>query len=341
MKSRFNPNILLAANVAMLNDNTRFFAKESDNAPHGVVLAANDANFDAAHFSEPLTEMVIDFPDAEGLDTLLENAFPSVPVGRGFEYWTHDSTEAFQAALNNEDIREIGGDFAEIRLTGTKVDGRTDNKGLTIVLDNDQGGEDPAVQQAAVLNLKNRLLRSELYRSNVLLDANDTASGSINWKTAGSDPDGDILSNIDLSGDARGINANTVLYGGGAWVKRYLGLGVDANSGKFGSRSLTPQQLAPLLGVDQVLISNFRYQSSATAKTKVIADNIWIYYVKKGASTSDPSNFKRFVTSVPGGGMFRVYVTPLVKRTKISVEHYSRIACTSTLGIRKQPVTFS
>jgi len=283
---------------------------------------------------------VIDYPDAEGLDTLLDAAAPPVPVGRHFSYVSHDSIESFQAAINDEDKREIGADFPEVRLTGTANDGRTDNKGLTMILDNDQGGEDPAVQQAAVLNLRNRLLRTELYRLEALLEANDTPA-SKNWKTAGSDPDGDLMAAIDLSGDARGINPNIALFGGGAWVKRYLGLGVDANSGKFASRSLTPAQVAELTGLDAVLKSNFRYQSNATTKAKVIADKVYIYYAKRGAMPSDPSNIKRFVSSVPGGGLFRVYVTPVLKRTKVTVEHYSRLVCTSTLGIRQLVITYA
>lgn len=332
--------LLLAANVAALNDMSRLFPASVDTAGHGLIMAANDANFDAAHLSEPLTEMVIDYPDQDGLDVLLDAAAPPVPVGRAFQYTSHDTLEAFQLALNDEDKREIGGDFAEIRLTGTLVDGRTDNKGLTMILDNDQGGEDAAVQQAAVLNLRNRLYRSDLYRLQALLENNDTVHASPNWKAAGSDPDGDLVAAVDASGDARGINPNIALYGGGAWTKRFLGLGVDANSGKFASRSLTPAQVAELCGLDTVLKSNFRYQSSASAKTKIIADKVFTYYAKRGAMPSDPSNIKRFVTNVPGGGVMRVYITPLLKRTKVTVEHYSRLVCTSTLGIKQLVVTY-
>jgi hypothetical protein len=262
-------------------------------------------------------------------------------VGRSFSYLTADSASAFQLDADNADIREIGGSFAEVSRKGTAVDGRTDNKGLITYLDNDQGGEDPAVQQATVNNLRNRLLRTELYRLNVLLDANDTASGSVNWKSSGADPEADILSNIDLGGDARGIDSNIVLYGGGAWTKRLMSLGIDANAARYASRTLTKEQLADLLGVDKVLVSKFRYQNAAATKTKIIADNVWIYYVKPGASKDDPSNIKRFVTAVPGGGMFRVYIQPVLKRTAVAVEHYSRLACTSTLGIYKQPVTYT
>jgi hypothetical protein len=51
----------------------------------------------------------------------------------------------------------------------------------------------------------------------------------------------------------------------------------------------------------------------------------------------DPSNIKRFVT----GSDLKVYVEKRLKRTFVSVEHYSRIVCTSTLGIYKLPTTYT
>lgn len=332
----------LAGNTSDLNNNELIYGKFNGDAKHGMVMAANDANFDSAHLSEPLTEYLVDFPDEEGLDVLLEQAFPSVPVGRAFSYRVHDDKESFQAALSDEDIREIGGDFANVRRTGTQADGRTDNKGLVMILDNDQGGEDPAVQQRAVANLRNRLLRTELYRGEALLEANDTAT-TPNWgaSNAAADPDGNLVETIDLSGDARGIDANTVLYGGSAWVTRFLSLGLGSNAARHATRNLTPAQLAELVGVERLLKSKFRFQSSPTAKSKIVAGKVYAYYAKAGAMADDPSNIKRFITSVPGGGPMRVYIESKLKRTIVCVEHYSRLILTSSLGIRKIAPTYT
>jgi hypothetical protein len=339
MKSKL---LLLAANVANLNDNGQIFAPFSNDAPAGVIMAANDANFDATNLSEPLTEFIADTPDEEGLDTLLEAACPSVPVGRSFTYRKHNELEAFQAAVSDEDIRHEGGEFPIVRLTGTQENGRTYNKGLTIILDNDLGGEDPAIQQRAITNLRNRLLRTELYRLEALLEANDTAT-TPNWgaTNTAADPDGDLMSAINLGGDARGIDCNTVLYGGGAWVTRFLSLGIGSNAARHQTRNLTPEQLASLLMVDRLAVAKFRRQSSATAKTKVVGDKVFAYYTKSGAMPNDASNVKRFVTPVAGGGVFRVYVENVLKRTKVTVEHYSSIDITSTLGIRKIAPTYT
>ncbi len=337
-----NRFLALAGNVAGLNDHSKIFMPFNGDAPHGVIMAANDANFDQTHLSEPLTEYIVDTPDDEGLDVLLDAAFPSVPVGRSFSYRVHDTKESFQIALNDEDVREIGGDFAQVRRTGTQADGRTDNKGLIMILDNDQGGEDAAVQQRAVANLRNRLLRTELYRGEALLEANDSAV-TPNWgaSNAAADPDGDLVQQADLSGDARGIDANIALYGGSAWVTRFLSLGLGGNAARHQTRNLTPQQLAELAGLEKVIKSKFRYQSSATAKSKVIGAKVYLYYAKSGAMPDDPSNIKRFITSVPGGGMFRVYIEARLKRTVVAVEHYSRLVLTSAVGIRKIAPTYT
>lgn len=311
-------------------------------ARSGGIYLANDSNFDAAHLSEPLTEFIVGVSEQQDLLALLNAAAPEVPVGRAFTYRTHDEKEDFQShAGDDSDVREIGGDFARVRRTGAQVDGRTDNKGLTMVIDNDQGGENPLVQQRAVQNLLDRLCRSELVRLDTLLDANDTSDGK-NWGSSNSaaDPDYDVVYNVDASGDARGINANVVLFGGGAYVKRIAALRRSASSGAFATGSLTPEQLAEFYGVDRVVRSNVRYQSTASAKAKVVADKVYVYYAGQNMMTDDPSNVKRFVT-MTDAGPFRVYVTPELKRTLVTVEHYSRLVVTSTLGIRKIAVTFT
>lgn len=198
------------------------------------------------------------------------------------------------------------------------------------------------MQQRAVTNLRNRLLRTEIYRTEALLEANDTAL-TPNWgaSNTAADPDGNIASDLDLGGDARGIDSNIIVYSGGAWLRRFLSLGLGDNAARHQTRNLTMQQVADLLGVDKVVKAKVRYQSSSTAKTKIGDNKVYSYYVKPGAMPTDPSNIKRFVTPVPGGGMFRVYITPLLKRTAVTVEHYSSIDLTSSLGIRKTAPTFT
>jgi len=343
------PNILTASilaacigNIQTFNDQSQLYTPYTEGCAgtqqHGTVMAANDANFDAEHLSEPLSEYIVGAPEDEGLLEAINALAPSIPVGRSFTYRTHDTKEQFQSdSADDGDIREIGGDFAKVRRTGAPVDGRTDNKGLIMVLDNDQGGEDSGVQQRAVLTLRNRLLRSDLRRVMVALDANDTNDAKT-WSSGTPDPDLDVLVANDAGGDDRGVDGNIVVWGKSAWIKRMIGARSLATAGAFASAGISPMQAAALAGCDRGIVLPFRYQSTATAKAKVLGDAVFIYHAKQGAMADDPSNIKRFVTNTPSG-VFRVYIISELKRTLVCVEHYSRIVAASTLGIRKLTIT--
>ena len=97
--------------------------------------------------------------------------------------------------------------------------------------------------------------------------------------------------------------------------------------------SMTPEQLAQLFRVDRVLISRERYQSSSSAKSKIVGSYVLMYAAPKGITRDDPSNVKQFITPTGEGGV-RVYRQEHAKYVDISVEHYSNIVITSTLGIR-------
>jgi hypothetical protein len=98
--------------------------------------------------------------------------------------------------------------------------------------------------------------------------------------------------------------------------------------------------LAQLLGVDQVIVSRERYQSSASAKTQIVANKVIIYMAYPGVGKDDPSDIKRFVSAVDGGGFLRVYVQRMnAKSTDITVEHYSNLVTPDTLGIQQLTVS--
>lgn len=106
--------------IELANDMTAFYPLLPESGGNnGGIYAANDANFDAEHLSEPLVDYIVGAEDDEGLVALLDAAAPVVPVGRAFTYRQHDTKESFQSDhLSDLDIREIGGDFAQIRRTG-------------------------------------------------------------------------------------------------------------------------------------------------------------------------------------------------------------------------------
>jgi len=304
---------------------------------------ANDANFDATHLNEPLTEYVRGVPDTDGLQAAIDAIAPMVPTGRRFSHLQHNELAAFQDDAGDDgDIRMLQGEFRKVSNKGTQTDGATDNKGLMIVLDNDDGGEDAAVQQYHVANLRNRLLRSEVRRAITLIDAAATSSGTPNWGTSATtpDPDADLLTMVDDSQVARGCIANILVLGGTAALRRKLALRRLTSAGGFSTSGLTDAELAQLMGVDQVVTLKAAYQSSASAKTRIAGSVAYAYYAMKGATKDDPSNVKRFVT-MTAGGAFRVYIVPVLKRTQIVVEHYSRIVITATVGLRKLTPTYT
>jgi hypothetical protein len=91
--------------------------------------------------------------------------------------------------------------------------------------------------------------------------------------------------------------------------------------------------------VDKIYVSRERYQSGAAAKSEVLGSAVYAFFAEDGVDTEDPSNIKRFVSNFSGeqgGGLVRVYVQQVsAKLVAITVEHYSKVIVTSTLGMRK------
>lgn len=83
-----------------------------------------------------------------------------------------------------------------------------------------------------------------------------------------------------------------------------------------------------------------RYQD-VSSKTAILGNEVYMFYARNGVMKDEPSNIKRFVTPVDGGSMFRVYVDERSKFSDITVEHYSNIVVTSTIGISKLVVSAS
>lgn len=139
---------------------------------------------------------------------------------------------------------------------------------------------------------------------------------------------------------ASGIRPNRIGYGDTAWSKRQLSHRAQNNAGGYASAGMTPEQLAAYLAVDQVLISKERYQSTASAKAEIVNNLVLMFEACSGADVDDPSNIKRFVSPVEGGGDLRVYLQQVsAKIWALTVEHYSNIVITSTLGIRQFTVS--
>jgi hypothetical protein len=314
-------------------NNTPLHADLGTNAnPVGVICAANESRFSSTHYSEPLTAYTVGWRDPEALDQLIEDLFPSVQVGRRFEFKSAVNAEAFLSEA--DDIRAIGSTFKRVEYKGSSVNEKTINKGLTIRVDHDDEIGD-GWREFYVQMLMQRLLRNDLRRGVTLVDAASTNAAKV-WSAA-TNPDGHIREALKAGADASGIRPNIVVFGEAAADLR-MDAYETANTPYAGrAASMTEVELARKLMVDLVRTVKARYQSSASAKTSVIASVMYAYLALKGVTKDDPTNVKRFTTPARGG-RFGVYVQEHEKFTDISVEHYSNIVITSTLGIRKLTV---
>lgn len=305
-----------------------------------VIEAANDANIEGFALSMPLTQMITAVPDPENLQQVLDTLFPPVPVAMFFTYLQENEAEGMIAHANADLIRPVGGEFRTVTTTGTQATNRVFNKGLTIYLDHDQGGNLPSVQQRYVASLRNKIWRSELVAGLDLLDAAAIEEGSTNWGSSTSNPDGDVRASLKTAGDLRGINSNTVLYGNGCWLNRALAYEQAGRTNGGQKASYTPERLAQELDVDNVVNLKVRKRTSATALTGLVNSVVYNYYAQQQATPDDSSNVKRFVREGAGGAM-EVFVENMLKRTKLTVSCYSNIVITNSVGIRKRTVTYS
>lgn len=306
---------------------------------HGDVAIANDARFTESYFSQPLTTFAVGWKDGENLDAELEFVAPSISVPRRFEYAEDNSAEEFLSETT-DDVRAIGADFKRVEYKGTKTSAKTANRGLTMRVDLDEVADKANWETMYTEKLLRRVKRGALRRAVTLLAAAATNTAKT-WDTSsGKDPDQDVLSDIVTSTTAIGIKPNKVLYGDTAWSKRILAHRAQSSAGGFASAGISEEELAAWLGVDRVMRSRARYQSTSSAKAEIVSNLVLMFMALDGQDTEEPSNIKRFVTPTASGGPFRVYTQQIgAKLYDITVEHYDLIKITSTLGIRKFTVS--
>lgn len=304
----------------------------------GELCLANESRFNAAFFSEPLTAYAAGWREPNNIEALLDFIAPPVQVGRRFEYKLATNTEAF--LTDTDDARAIGADFKRVEYKGSSVQDKTINRGLTIRVDLDMAGDMPNWRELYTARLLQRVLRSELRRAIDTL-VNNATNTAKTWDTsAGKDPDQDILQELLAAIDSSGVRPNRLVFGDSAWNKRLLAHRAQATAGGFASASLTPEQLASFLGVDGARVSRERYQSSASAKSKVVPDIVLLFHGLDGVTADDPTHAKRFWSAVEGGGKFRVYEQQVnSKMVDLTVEHYSNVLITSTIGLRKLTIS--
>jgi len=203
-----------------------------------------------------------------------------------------------------------------------------------------QVDEIPNWRELYTSRLLQRLLRNELRRG--ITAASAAASNTARtWDTtAGKDPDQDILTDLIAAVDDSGVRPNRIVFGDLAWNKRILAHRAQTSAGGYASAALTTDELAAFLGVDGIMISRERYQNTLTAKAKITPDIVLEFFGNDGMTPEDPSNFKRFWSGAEGGVKYRVYEQQVsAKLIDLTVEHYSNVIVTSTVGLRKLTIS--
>jgi hypothetical protein len=304
---------------------------------HDQIALANESMFNEAYFSQPLTTYGVGYRDPRNIKETLDFIAPEVQVPRRFDYEEQTNAEEFLADNAEEIIRAIGADFKMVKpYTESKTHAETLNKGLTIRVDLDRVADKKNWRERAVAKLLNRIYRVELRQGVSLLSA-AAVNTNKTWDTsAGKDPDHDLDTDLNAGETASGIRPNRVLFGETAWSKRRLSFRAQNNAGGYASAGMDEAGVAGYLKVDKVHVSRERYQSGAAAKSEIVNNLVLSFFGLDGADTEDPSNIKRFVSPVEGGGILRVYEQQIsAKLYDITVEINSLIKITSVLGIRK------
>lgn len=317
------------------------FLPPASGSGHERVEMFNADLITESSFQQALTDYAVGYREA-ALDAELEFFAPSVPVAQRFEYSVADSAEEFLSD-NTDDERPPRSDFKEVEYTSSKVEASTKNRGLQITLDLDQLRGRSNWEEFYTQKLLRRIKRNRLRRAIALLSAAATNTAKTWDTTAGKDPDQDVITDLVTAADASGVKPNRVGYGDTAWSKRALAHRAQTSAGGFASATLTPEALASILGVEQVLHSNARYTSSSSAKTQTVGNLVLMFNAASGMDTEDASNIKCFVSDGPpeeGGGAFQVYSQRIsAKRHVIAVGCYELLKITSTVGIRKFTVS--
>lgn len=339
-----NPKVV-AANIREANRLTdiitgrdRVLAK-NDLPESGSIVAANASLFTQAFFNRPLTTFAQNWRDPSPIEADLAFYAPQVLTPRRFTYAEFANIEEFFVDVN-DDLRPLRGDFKTVEYTSDKVEARTENHGLRLVIDFDEEEETPDWQEQAVDKLMRRLKRNSLVRAFNLLSAASTNTGVI-WDVD-ADPDQLVILSKIAATTASGIPINRVGYGETAWAYRTASLRGNANAAKWSSAGMTPEQLAGFLGVDTVNIPRERIATSMTAKAEMVGNLVNLFFAQANPDRMDSSNIKRFVSNCSNGGLYQVYVRQIsTKLWEVVVECYEKTTITSTLGLTQMTVTQS
>ena len=301
--------------------------------PAETIHVANSDRLTEGYFSQPLTEVAVGGWNTQDVTAEVDHLCGTpIRVNRRFEYHAWDNAEAF--ASDADDTRSIGSDFKEVRLTATKTQAKTLNRGLIIRIDKDEVDDMAQAEVQRVGYLTQRLRLNQFRRVFALLSAAATNTART-WLSGTRDADLDIMTAVHAYHTAVGVYPNTVVSGKTAWLGRLTTMRALATAAGFASSAWDEKALAAFLGVDEVGRVNATYQSGAAAKTVIGASIVLVHLRAQTQMREDPSNLKYFWTPTESGGpvsAFRYEVGR--KKVVVGVEHNELLTATYTGGIQ-------
>lgn len=301
----------------------------------GVIASANAARYDTANLSTPLTAYAVGFMNTLKVRDELNFIAPVVPTARRFSFRKIGENQAFIS--EDDDIRAVNAKFKTVEFTGEEIDSKTINKGLAVVIDED---DRQISDEQTVAYLLRRLFTNEQRRAISVLDSIDS-SAAVVWNPASpTNAISDLRNMVDASHLASGIYPNRMILGSQA--NTYLFSVLQAKDGPVANVTNLKQVTEHLMLEEARMISNVYATKKGTGnKTAILGNVIYCYYAADGLTPEDPSAIKRFVSPTSAGGDYAVYIEKSTKFTTITVEHYSRVIATGSLGVQKRTVTQS
>lgn len=325
--------------VSLGNESRVALDNGSGDLPPGVIALANEPRFNVSHYSESLTQFTVGYRDPENLLAATDYIAPPVQVGRRFDWKNADSSKFFLTEIDDE--RPIGGGFKKIEFGGSEQLGKTKNRGLMIVIDRDESGG-VIDEEAITAMLLQRVFRNKYRRAITALSGITAGSGMI--FSSATQPDELLKAALATAQLDTGLYPNRGLIQLAAWNLRSTAYAAQNTAGATAQLAKTPAQVAGDLFLSDLRVDKSVYQSSASAKSRIVPQSFFGFHGYDGLTKDDPSSLKQFWTPVDGGGRYRVYrrvYGPADKFLEIIVEHYESIVATSTVGCTRGNVTAS
>ncbi len=308
----------------------------------GQVCLANDSLFSQATFSQEVTTYGIGYtdPNRNKLMELLGFIAPTRNGPRNATITVYDEDEPFASVDPAKVKRELLADFPEVKQrTSSKVTRKLANRGLTLVLDNDQLKDKPNWQTMHAAWLMDLLARASIIECVALFRAMSPSSPVV-WDAL-ANPDMDVKStNQQVLATATGFKANRALIGEDVTLLRQLAYEARNDPGGVaGALAQTDEQLATRMGLDRVRSNAERYNNGGSKDT-FLGNSLFLFTAQDQESPEDSSNIVRHVSNADfGGGNYATYIEQRLKKTFLTVENYELLAVQHTSGACELSVT--